>query len=182
MNLTPSNRQKLLIILAGGAVLLLVLDSLVFTPLIKNWETRSTEIARLQKNVTNGRSVIERGNRIQGLWKEMQAQALPKDPGQAEQDLISAFDRWGRASRIELGSIKPQWKKGLNDRYSLLECRVDATGSVATLSRFLYEVEQSSLALRIDSVELTARDEVGQKLSLGLLVSGLRLRPLEGRP
>jgi hypothetical protein len=42
-------------------------------------------------------------------------------------------------------------------------------------------VEKSPLALRIDSLELNARDESGGKLSLGLLVSGLRLVPLEGR-
>jgi hypothetical protein len=111
----------------------------------------------------------------------MQSEALPKEPAQAEQDVISAFDRWGRSNNIELGSIKPQWKRGTTNRYSQLECRVDATGSLATLSRFLYEVEKSKLPLRVDSVELTSRDEYGQKLTLGLLVSGLRLSPLEGR-
>jgi len=82
---------------------------------------------------------------------------------------------------VELGSIKPQWKRGQTSRYSQLECRVDATGSMATLSRFLYEVEKSTLALRVDSVELTSRDDTGQKLTLALLVSGLRLTPLEGK-
>jgi hypothetical protein len=43
-------------------------------------------------------------------------------------------------------------------------------------------VEKSPLALRVDAVELTSRDDQGQRLTLGLLVSGLRLVPLEGRP
>lgn len=176
-----NNRQRWLVILAGSAVALLVADSLVLTPLTKAWGARSAEIARLQKNVTEGRGLIERAARTQATWKDMQARALPAEPAQAEQDLISAFDRWGRASGIELGSIKPQWKRGASSRYSLLECRIDATGSLATLSRFLYEVEKSTLALRVDAVELTARDDMGQKLTLGLLVSGLRLVPLEGR-
>jgi len=179
---TPiSQRQRLLMILAGTAVLLLVLDSLVITPLTKGWQARRAEIAKLQKNVTEGRGLIERADRTRALWAEMQTQALPNDAAKAEQDLIAAFDRWGRAANIELGSIKPQWKRGATNRYSQLECRVDASGSLATLSRFLYEVEKSTLALRVDSVELTARDDNGQKLSLGLLVSGLRLIPLEGR-
>lgn len=181
MNLSPSNRQRLLMILAGAAVFLLVLDSLVLTPLTKGWQTRRAEIARLQKNVTEGRGVIERGERTRAVWAEMQAQALPKDTAKAEQDLITAFDRWGRATNVELGSIKPQWKRGTSNRYSQLECRVDASGTLATLSRFLYEVEKSTLALRVDSVELTSRDDSGQKLTLGLLVSGLRLTPLEGK-
>lgn len=181
MNLPTTQRQRLLLILAGAAVFLLVADSMLLTPLTKAWQTRSAEIAKLQKNVTEGRGVLARADRTQALWTEMQSQALPKDPAQAEQDLISAVDRWGRASNIEVGSIKPQWKRGATNRYSQLECRIDATGSLATLSRFLYEVEKSTLALRVDSVELTARDEIGQKLTLGLLVSGLRLAPLEGR-
>jgi hypothetical protein len=181
MKFDAANRPKLLMILAGTAVALLILDSVVFTPLTKSWKARTTEIAKLQKDVTEGKSLIARAERTKATWAEMQSQALPKEPAQAEQDLISAFDKWGRGTNIELGSIKPQWKRGATNKYSQLECRVDATGSLASLSRFLYEVEKSTLALRIDSVELTSRDEMGQKLTLGLLVSGLRLSPLEGR-
>ena len=167
-------------ILAGTAVALLVLDSRVHAA-DQGVACASRRNRPAAKNVTEGRGIIERRTAPR-LWKEMQEQALPKDPAKAEQDLITAFDRWGRASNIELGSIKPQWKRGTTSRFSQLECRVDATGSVATLSRFLHEVEKSTLALRVDSVELMARDENGQKLTLGLLVSGLRLTPLEGRP
>ena len=181
MSKPPLNRQKLLMILAGSAVLLFVLDSIVLEPLLKGWAARRAEIAKLEKNVTEGRSIIARAANTQSKWAEMQTQALPKDTSKAEQDLISSFDRWGRSTNIELGSIKPQWKRGTTQRYSQLECRVDATGSLAALSRFLYEVEKSALALRVDSVEFTSRDERGDKLTLGLLVSGLRLTPLEGR-
>ena len=180
MKLTPQNRQKVLLIATAAAVALYVLDAVVIVPLTKTWQTHAAEIVKLKKDVARGRSLIERGPQTQRKWTEMQAGALPKDAAQAEQDLISAFDRWGRDNRIELGSIKPQWKRG-TDRYSTLECRVDATGTLATLSRFLYELEKSPIALRVDSVELTARDEGGNKLTLGLIVSGLRMAPLEGR-
>jgi len=181
MSKTPVNRQKLLMILAGASIGVLLLDSLVFTPVTRAWQARSAEIARLRKSVTEGRSVIERASRTRSVWAEMQSQVMPADPAKAEQDLITAFDRWGRATGVELGSIKPQWKRGTSNRYSQIECRVDATGSLAALTRFLYEVEKSALPLRVDSVELNARDDSGSRLSLGLLVSGLRLVPLEAR-
>ena len=167
--------------IAGAAVLILILDRLVFTPMMKTWEERSAEISTLQKSITKGRSLIERADRTQAIWRDMQANALPKDSAQAEQEVISAFDKWGHASGTDLGSIKPQWKRGATDRYSILECRIDASGNVAALTRFLYEVEKSPLALRIDSLDLTSRDDQGQKLTLSLLVSGLRLEPLEAR-
>ncbi len=179
MNLAPENRKRLLLILAAVAIVLLIGDSLIFTPLVKNWQARTAEIAKLKKDVREGRSLIERGPRLEAQWKEMQTQSLPKDPAQAEQDLISAFDRWGRASNIELASIKPQWKRGTSDRYSVLECRVDANGTLSSLARFLYEVEKSPLALRVETVELGARDNNGQKIGLGLVVTGLRFAALE---
>ena len=56
-----------------------------------------------------------------------------------------------------------------------LACRVEASGNLGTLSRFLYEVEKGSMPLRIDTVELGAHDNDGQQLTLGLEVNGLAL-------
>jgi hypothetical protein len=179
MKLNLPNRQRLLVFGAGAMVALYVLDVVMIEPLIKTFQTHSVEIAKLTKDVARGRTAMARANDTQKRWDDMKTNALPKDPAQAEQDVISSFDRWGRANNIELSSIRPQWKRGSNDRYSLLECRVDATGTISTLSRFIYELEHSPLALRVDSVEVSSRDDYGQKLTLGLIVSGLRLTPLE---
>jgi len=175
------NRQRWLLLIAGAGLLLLVLDRLVFTPLGRTWQAHQTEIIQLRAAVARGQSLLERADQTRRTWAEMQSGAMPKDAAQSEQDLVAAFDRWGRASNVELSSIKPQWKRGAGDRYSLLECRVDATGSLPALSRFIYELEQSPLALRVDSVEFGARDDRGQKLALSLVITGLRLAPPEGR-
>lgn len=181
MKLDPSKRQRLLVIVTGAGLALLILDRILFTPLTDLWQAHAAEIVTLQKSVAEGRGLIAREAQLNRVWKEMETNALAKEPAQAEQDVLSAFDRWGRANSIELASIRPQWKRGTTDRYSLLECRVDATGSLPALSRFLYEVERSPLALRVDSVEVTARDDGGRALTLGLVVSGLRFSPMERR-
>jgi hypothetical protein len=177
VNLPP--RQRLLVIVAGAGILLLILESIVYDPLAKTWQTHAAEIAQLKKSVSEGRTMIARGPQLERVWSEMQTSALPKDPAQAEQDVLSAFDRWGRVNSVEIGSIRPQWKRGATDRYSLLECRVDASGTISSLSKFLYDLERSTLALRVDSVEVMSRDDGGQRLTLGVVVSGLRFAPLE---
>lgn len=181
MSAPTSKRQRLLLLVAAAGLCLLALDRVLFTPLGQVWQAHRTEINALQLSLTNGRSLVDRAGQLQRSWAAMQSGALPKESAQAEQDLISAFDRWGRASGVELGSIRPQWKRGATDRYSLLECRVDATGAMPAMNRFLYELERSPLALRVDSLELTARDDRGQKIGLSLVVTGLRLAPLEAR-
>ena len=70
----------------------------------------------------------------------------------------------------------PQWKND-STNYMTLNCRVEAAGDLGTLSQFLYDIEKGPMALKLESVDLSARDDTGQQLTLGLQISGLALRP-----
>lgn len=172
------NREHLLIIVVGGLLALLLLDRLVFTPLTHTWTSRSKTIAELNESIKKGKSLIDREQITRGVWNTMRKNTLPANASQSEKTLLEAFDHWTRDSGITINSIKPQWKRGTSDDCSQLECRVDAAGDLATLTRFLYSVEHSEMALRVESVEFTARDTDGRQLALGLTVSGLRLAPI----
>jgi len=68
----------------------------------------------------------------------------------------------------------PQWKND-STNYMTLNYRVEASGNLGTLSQFLYNIEKGPVALKLDSVELSAHDNTGQQLTLGLQISGLAL-------
>ncbi|HYG34118.1 MAG TPA: hypothetical protein VEC99_05010 [Clostridia bacterium] len=174
-----SNRQQLLAILAGVAVALLAADSLIITPLTKTWKVRTTRMADLRKKVADGRSLLSREEGLRSRWRQMQTNTLPDNTSQAEQQLLKAFDRWSQDSRVGILSISPQWKRDAED-YMTLECRVEAAGDLSTVSRFLYELERDPMAVRLQSVEISSRDNTGQQLALGLQVSGLVLTGQEG--
>ena len=63
-----------------------------------------------------------------------------------------------------------------------LACRVEASGSLGTLSKFIYEVERGPVALRLDTVELSTHDTTGQQLTLSLEVNGLALVQPDTKP
>lgn len=176
MNL--KNRQQLLVVVAGVLVAIFVLDRAVVGPLIQSWRTRTESMKRLRESIQKGQALLDRESITRGRWNELRKATLPADAAESEKALLEAFDRWSQLSRVTVNSIKPQWKRGSTADCSLLECRVDASGSLSTLARFLYEVEQSELALRVEAVELASRDNDGRQLALGLTVSGLRLTPL----
>jgi hypothetical protein len=44
------------------------------------------------------------------------------------------------------------------------------------LTRFLYDVEKDPMALRLESLDLSAHDDAGQQLTLDLQVSGLAIK------
>lgn len=172
------NRQQLLMVVAGTALALLLGDSLVFTPLVHLWQARSARIVALRKQVDDGDRLLKRDESVQQHWSRMQTNTLPTNASLAEQQVLAAFDKWSQEARVSVNSITPQWKRD-NDDYKTLECRVDASGSVGTLARFLYNLEQDPMALKVESVELSARDKTGQQLSLGLQISGLVISPAE---
>lgn len=175
------NRQQLLAILAILGVALLAGDKLLFQPMVKTWKDRNAAIAKLEKQVLDGTTLLEREANLRERWESMRKGTLPSDASAAEQQLLKAFDKWSRDARISVSSIKPQWKRVSTDDYSLLECRVDASGSLSALTRFLYDIEKDEMALKIESLEITSRDDRGQQLGLGLLVTGLRLQPMEAK-
>jgi hypothetical protein len=172
------NRQQMLIIVAGVAIGLLVADSLVLTPLIKSWKSRLVQITDLKKKVVDGEKLIKREDALKSRWALMQKNALPNNNSLAEQQVLKAFDSWSQDARISVNSITPQWKRD-SEEYQTLECRVDASGSAGTLAKFLFNLERDPMALKIESVEINARDKEGKNLSLGLQTSGLVLNGVE---
>jgi Tfp pilus assembly protein PilO len=170
------NRQRLLAILAISGLGLLVADWFVFTPLTHLWQARSKKVVELRQEIVDGSSLVQRERFIRSRWDEMRTNTLSNNPSLAEQQMLKAFDGWSQDSGVSITSITPQWKHD-EDEYMTLECRVDATGDMETLARFLYAVEKGPMALKVISAELTSHDTVGQQLSLALEVSGLVLTP-----
>lgn len=168
------NRQQVLAILAIAAVGLLAADRLIITPLARIWKARAERIAKLKEYVSNGQALLAREPAIRQRWEHMRTNALSGEPSVAENQVFKAFERWAQESGIMISSIKPQWKKPADD-FSTLECTVEATGNLTALTRFLYNIEKDPLAIRIVAMQINARDDSGEQLTLSLQVSALLL-------
>ena len=170
------NRQQTLAIVAIAAVALLASDHLIFSPLKDHWKVRAERITELKKEVNQGALLLKREQTVRSRWDNMRTNTLPNNLSAAESEVLKAIDRWSEESRISISSRKPQWRRDSDD-YMTFECRIDAVGSMSTLTRFLYEVEKDPIALKVDSMDITARDNDGQQLALALQISGLLLNP-----
>jgi len=168
------NRQQMLVLTALAGLALLVADSLIISPLERAWHARTEKIVGLRQLVEKGDRMVKHEQGYRTDWARMQTNTLPHNPAMAEQQVLQAFDKWSQDSRISVNSITPQWKRDSDD-FTTLQCRVDVAGTVGTLSRFLFLIEQDPMALKIESVEITGRDKEGAQLSMGLQISGLVL-------
>ena len=168
------NRQDFLVVLTIAAVGLYVAVTFVFTPLAGWWKVRQNQITDLRNQVHAGKVMLGRAASLRNDWNGKLANALPANTSLAQQQVIKAFAGWANDTGVELNTINPQWKSD-STNYLTLNCHVEAAGSLGTLSRFLYDVERGPMALRLDSVELSAHDVTGQTLTLGMDVNGLAL-------
>lgn len=168
------NRQQLLIVLTLAVLAIFVGDKLIFTPLTHLWSARAKEIKKLRQDISDGSSLVRREQFIRTQWDEMRTNTLPQNPSLAQEQVLQAFVNWAQESGATLNGMTPQWKSDSED-YRTLVCRVDAAGSLWTLSRFLYDVEKGPMALKVESVDLSSKDNTGQALALSLQVSGLVL-------
>jgi hypothetical protein len=173
------NRQKFLTILTLTVIGLLVLDKIAVPPLTKLWHSRSAELASLKDQVNHGASLQRRKESLRQEWATIKSSALTNDTTLAQQQLLTGLYRWAQTSGIQIDNITPNPKQGADASYKILDCRVDATGSIDLLSRFMYELETDPMALKVQSVEMTSKDNTGQVIGLGVQISGLILTGLE---
>ncbi len=170
------NRQKLLVILTVTAVALFAADQFVRAPLVNTWNARAGRLSELRSQLARGRMLVQRERGLRNHWEDMQRKALTNNMSAAEQQVFRAIDSWAQDTGVTINAITPQWKHDSDD-YITYDCRVDATGDISRLSRFLYRAEREPLALRLEGVELSARDKDGQQLALALQLNGLLLNP-----
>ncbi len=170
------NRQQLLGIVAIAVVAVWVADRIILRWVLNTWDARSAEVAKLKQTVQAGETLLLRERHIRDDWSRQQTNLLAAEPSAAESQMLKAFESWSQESRVGVSGVKPQWKRTADDR-PLLECRVDAFGNLAAITRFLYSVEQDPMALKVEALDLTARDDNGEQLTLGLQVSGLLASP-----
>jgi Tfp pilus assembly protein PilO len=175
-----NNREQVLLLLTLVAVALLAANYLVLNPLQNAWKKRSQDIVELRGKVTAGQALVAREHGLRQRWDMMSKNTLPRDFSAAEQQLLQAFDRWSRDSKVTIMSINPQRKREAAD-YVSLQCQVEAAGDLGTITSFLYRLEEDPMALRVETMEISARDATGSQMVLSLLVSGLVLAPEERR-
>jgi hypothetical protein len=169
------NRQQLLLILTISVGVLYAADQIAIEPLIGWWRARAKTVATLRTQVRNGRLLTQREAGLRGRWDQMRTNTLPANASLAEQQVLKAFDNWSRESGASINGITPQWNNDPSQDHLTLNCRVEASGDLGTLNRFLYDIEKDPMALKLESVELSTRDNTGQQLTLDLQISGLVL-------
>lgn len=171
--MNPRQRERALILLAIGCLALLAGDRLIVTPLYELWTTRNERIQSLKDSLAKGEYLLTRERELRKRWREMERDALPVSVSQAENIVLNSINRWINTSRVNLVSLRPQWKE-FEEQYRTMECRAVAQGTIEQIIRFLYEIESDPICVKIDQVEISSRDDNSSSLTISVTFSGVQ--------
>jgi hypothetical protein len=176
--MTESQRLTYLKIGAASCIGLLALNYFVLNPAIAAWTDQGQRIDALRQNVDRGQQLMDREDVIRRRWAQMTQENLPAEVSAAENVAFQAIGRWARASGISVASLTPSWQTH-DEGYQTLEWRISATGTQASLGRFMYEMESDAVPVNFDEYELSTRDGHGTELSMTGRFSFLQM-PVSG--
>ncbi len=162
-------------IVAGLLIGLLALDQFVIPPLVDGWKGRAQRIERLRADIARGEGLVSREAALARRWSEMVENSLPVREADAENLLFRVVADWAREAQLAVASQRPQWMTD-EDGVRRLEFRINGAGSIESIARFLYHLESAPHALRVEEMDLSARDERGRTLAINLRLSGIVLR------
>ena len=171
--MNQAQRRRWLSIAAVAIVGLYFADRLLFTPLTSMWTARSEQIAELRKSVEAARTLIDRSEALEHRWEQMIEASLPADEGEAESLVLGSVSTWAAEAGVQVTALRPRWTDETGVR--TLECRATGFGTMRQLARFLYAIETSPLALKVEETTLAAADDTGSRLSIDVRFTGLVL-------
>jgi Tfp pilus assembly protein PilO len=165
-----SGRERLIIVVAAVVVALLGLDRYVITPLLDYRDTLEAQKQGLLGQMDRATALLAHKREIGPKWREMTAGGLKRDPTEAEIQILHVVQDWAREAGLKLASMKPE---RLPEKRSLQEISFQGvgTGSMNAVARFLWRVETAKVPVRVKELQLGARKEGTDDLTLQVRLS-----------
>lgn len=169
-----SKRERVIAVVAFAAVATLVLDHYALTPLLNASARLEVERTSAAAELDKATTLFHREGLMAHKWDDMIKGGLKSDPAEAEGQVLHALQGWADQARLSLASMKPE-RSMQGEELREITVQTSGTGSMAAVSRFLYLIKESQLPLRIRDLQLGARREGTDDLSLQVRVSTLYL-------
>ena len=171
-----SKREKFVAIALGGALAVLVLDRLVYTPLNDWGDQLTTDQAELQQNKDQQQTLFQREHNLRKVWAELNSGGLKSDASEAEAQIERAVSQWAQESGVAVTSWHPEPRTAKNG-FLQINFLATGTGTLAGASKLMYRIETAKIPIRLEDVQLASRKEGNDDLTITLKLSTLSTAP-----
>ena len=174
-----SKRERYIAIGTAALILLVVLFNFVLTPVMDARDRIGSERERLLTQLEQARRIFDRRDQLTDQWSEIRTGGLGTDPSAIESRVLNAVRQWSEDCGLPISTVKPDRGKGDGELREVF-FSLALTGNMEAVGRFLWEVENCELPLRIKEFQLGSRGADGSDLSLQIKLSALYLAKAPG--
>ena len=171
-----TKREKIIIAASIAAVCVLVLDVSVLTPLVGRRAAAQVDMERLVVELARARNVLKRRQQLGHKWREMLNDGMRRDPAEAESQMLRSIRDWSADEGVRLSLLRPE-RSTEKTELPEITVHVAGTGSMAEVSRLLWQIEQSQAPIKIKMLQLGSRKDGTDDLSMQLKVSTIHIPP-----
>ncbi len=181
--MVANRREKLIAIVLGAALVLLLVDTYLWTPYQQDDAKVKGDIAALSPTFTREQRLVDPGNRkkVDDKWKSLLAGGLKTDPAAAESQAMRWMRTFAENARIDLQSLKPE-RIARNGDFQQIRIQATGNGTTSGLANMVWQIENAPLPLRVTDLRLTARKEGSDDLTFSLNVATIAFTPAPGKP
>jgi len=166
-----SKRERMIVLTTILVVGALIADRFIRAPIAARWGELQSQRQQSLTQVAKAKNLLAEKQQRERKNKTMGTEALQSD-AEAESRVAQALVRWSDDARLMLSSVKPDrmaGDKGLKEIVFV----VAGKGSLDAVAWFLYQVETSTLPLKVKYMQLGSTSESGDNMSMELRLSTL---------
>ncbi len=163
-------RERKMMIIAVAAVVFLVSNKYILSPILDKRSEDKEIRQELEAELDRSQTMLERKKLQQRRWIQMQEDGLGRDIQKAESMVYRYIETSSYRSGLELGSIQPD-RLSNDGKLGEVEFVLSGTGSMASVTRFLWDLETARIPLKIKSYQLGSKNEKAEVMTVQVELS-----------
>lgn len=168
--MTLNKRERFIAILTGlvlgGALVYLI----VLAPMLSRLDEANRQIDDANAQLLKANDVFKNDLTARKRWKELSGIGLKADASASEGQLLDRVRDAAQNAGLSVQSLKPAPAEKVTG-FSRITLRVNATGSMARIGRFLHDLRGSKMPLRILDLQVSSRKGGTDDLAIQLSVA-----------
>ncbi|OGX40266.1 MAG: hypothetical protein A2984_01380 [Omnitrophica WOR_2 bacterium RIFCSPLOWO2_01_FULL_41_12] len=151
-----SKREKIIFYLAAGAIILSIIFNFLLEPVFTKNEKLNKEINFTKSRLIKYSRLLSQKEKIQSRSGISSSTPNAPEPNQDRlMNVLSELENLAKGANVRIIDIRPQASRGANVyKEILVDLRTE--GTMENYLKFIYEIENSFLLLKINRFQLTA--------------------------
>lgn len=169
-------REKFLLLIALIVIFFLLCYNFLIEPLLKKVELINQEVGTNELKLKKIKRLLQQKDEIAGLYEQYAKDIKIKGFSDEEEvaNFLSYVESLVRQSSVYINDVKPKPVKNLGS-YKRFVFDLEIEGTVENLTKFIYELEKSSEAIRIERLQISVKTGKEDVLRTDLTIAKLAM-------